>query len=113
MLRNVLERPKNGFVLRHRAPGNSMVLGLAINRDGLPVRHWIFPGNTADVTTVEEVVNDLLGLRPRRFLFIGDRGMVSQKNLDFLESRRLHYLLGSKLRDTAVVQEKVLSLRGR
>jgi transposase len=90
-----------------------VVLGLAINRDGLPVRHWVFPGNTVDVTTVEGVVNDLLGLRPRRFLFIGDRGMVSQKNLDFLESRRLHYLLGSKLRDNAVVQEEVLSLRGR
>lgn len=91
-----------------------VVLGLAINRDGLPVRHWVFPGNTVvDVTTVEGVVKDLLGLRPRRFLFIGDRGMVSQDNLDFLESRRLHYLLGSKLRDDAVVQTEVLSLRGR
>jgi transposase len=90
-----------------------VVLGLAINRDGLPVRHWVFPGNTVDVSTVEGVVGDLLGLRPRRFLFIGDRGMVSQDNLDFLESRRLHYLLGSKLRDGAVVQEEVLSLRGR
>ena len=78
-----------------------MVLGLAINRDGLPVRHWVFPGNTVDVTTVEGLVGDLLGLRPRRFLFIGARGMVSQKNLDFLESRHLHYLLGSKLRGGA------------
>jgi transposase len=90
-----------------------VVLGLAINRDGLPVRHWVFPGNTVDVTTVEGVVGDLLGLRPRRFLFIGDRGLVSQGNLDFLESRRLHYLLGSKLRDAGVVQQAVLSLRGR
>ena len=90
-----------------------VVLGLAINRDGLPVRHWVFPGNTVDVTTVEGVVGDLLGLRPRRFLFIGDRGMVSQKNLDFLESRRLHYLLGSKLREGTAAQQAVLSLRGR
>jgi len=90
-----------------------VVLGLAINRDRLPVRHWVFPGNTVDVTTVEGVVNDLLGLRPRRFLFIGDRGMVSRDNVDFLESRRLHYLLGSKLRDDGFVREEVLSLRGR
>jgi hypothetical protein len=112
MLRNVLECPKIGFVLRHCAPGNSMVLGLAINRDGLLIRHWVLPGSTVDVTTVEEAVNDLLGLRSSRFLFIGDRGLVSQKNLDFLESRRLHYLLGSKLQDNGVVQEEVLTLRG-
>ena len=90
-----------------------VVLGLAINRDGLPVRHWVWPGNTVDVTTVEGVVKDLLGLRPRRFLFIGDRGLVSQENLDFLESRRLGYLLGAKLRDQGVVDQEVLSLRGR
>lgn len=90
-----------------------VVLGLAINRDGLPVRHWVWPGNTVDVATVEGVVKDLLGLRPRRFLFIGDRGLVSQENLDFLESRRLGYLLGAKLRDHGVVDQEVLSLRGR
>jgi len=90
-----------------------VVLGLAINRDGLPVRHWVWPGNTVDVTTVEGVVKDLLGLRPRRFLFIGDRGLVSQDNLDFLESRRLGYLLGAKLRDEGLVDHRVLSLRGR
>jgi len=90
-----------------------VVLALAVNRDGLPVRHWVFPGNTVDVTTVEEVTTDLLGLRPRRFLFIGDRGMVSAANLDFLESRRMPYLLGAKLRDRGVVDEQVLSIRGR
>lgn len=104
---------KLGKSKKKRGDLPQVVLGLAINRDGLPVRHWVFPGNTVDVTTVEGVVQDLLGLRPRRFLFIGDRGLVSQENLDFLESRRLHYLLSAKLRDDGVVQEQVLSLRGR
>lgn len=104
---------KLGKSKKKRGDLPQVVLGLAINRDGLPVRHWVFPGNTVDVTTVEGVVGDLLGLRPRRFLFIGDRGMVSQANLDFLESRRLHYLLGSKLRGDDTVASEVLSLRGR
>jgi transposase len=52
-------------------------------------------------------------LRPRRFLFIGDRGLVSQENLDFLESRQLGYLLGAKLRDEGLADQQVLSLRGR
>jgi transposase len=90
-----------------------IVVALAINRDGIPVRHWIFPGNRADVTTVEEVTRDLLGLRPRRFLFVGDRGMVSQANLDFLESRRLGYLLGCRLRADEALAARMLSLRGR
>lgn len=90
-----------------------IVVGLAINREGLPVRHWVFPGNRTDKTTVEAVVSDLMGLRPRRFLFVGDRGMVSAANLDWLESRRLPYLLGCPLRSDDVISEHVLSLRGR
>ncbi len=90
-----------------------IIVALAINRDGLPVRHWVFPGNRADKTTAREVVSDLMGLRPRRFLFVGDRGMVSAANLDWLESRRLPYLLGCPLRSDEVVSEHVLGLRGR
>jgi transposase len=90
-----------------------IVVALAINRDGLPVRHWVFPGNQADQATVERVTTDLRGLRPRRFLFVGDRGLVNQGNLDYLESRRLPYLLGCKLRSDTVVDEAVLSIRGR
>lgn len=77
------------------------------------MRHWIYPGNRIDVTTVEEVTRDLLGLRPRRFLFVGDRGMVSQANLDFLESRRLGYLLGCPIRTDPALEARLLSLRGR
>lgn len=90
-----------------------IVVALAINRDGIPVRHWVFAGNRIDVTTVEEVTRDLLGLRPRRFLFVGDRGMVSQDNLDFLESRRLGYLLGCPFRTDPALEARMLSLSGR
>ena len=90
-----------------------IVVALAVNRDGLPVRHWVFPGNQSDKATVERVSGDLLGLRPRRFLFVGDRGLVSRANLDYLESRRLPYLLGCPLRSDKVVGESVLNIRGR
>jgi transposase len=39
------------------------VIGLAVTRDGFPVRHWIFPGNTADVTAVAKVKEELKGWR--------------------------------------------------
>ena len=104
---------RHGYSKKKRPDLPQIVVGLAINRDGLPVRHWIYPGNQIDVSTVEKVTRDLLGLRPRRFLFVGDRGMVSQANLDFLESRRLHYLLGCPLRTDPALEARMLSLRGR
>ena len=104
---------RRGHSKKKRDDLPQIVVGLAINRDGLPVRHWVFPGNQLDQTTVEQVVGDLKGLRPRRFLFVGDRGMVSQGNVDWLESRRLLYLLGTRLRSDAQVRKRVLSLRGR
>jgi len=103
---------RRGHSKKKRPDLPQIVTALAINRDGLPVRHWVFPGNRADVTTVEEVVRDLAGLRPRRFLFVGDRGLVSQGNVDWLESRRLGYLLGCRLRSDEVVEKEVLGVRG-
>ncbi|WP_420128981.1 IS1634 family transposase [Longimicrobium sp.] len=107
------ELRRYGHSKKKRPDLPQIVVGLAINRDGIPVRHWIYPGNRIDVTTVEEVTRDLLGLRPRRFLFVGDRGMVSQANLDFLESRRLGYLLGCPIRNDPALEAHILSLRGR
>ena len=66
-------KSKNG---RDDAP--QIVVGLAVTRDGFPVRHWVFPGNTVDVSTVEQVKADLRGWQLSRCLFVGDAGMVSQ-----------------------------------
>jgi hypothetical protein len=104
---------RHGYSKKKRPDLPQIVVALAINRDGIPVRHWIYPGNRIDVSTVEEVTRDLLGLRPRRFLFVGDRGMVSQANLDYLESRRLGYILGCKIRTDPALEAHLLSLRGR
>ena len=49
-----------------------MVVGLAVTRDGFPVRHWVFSGNTVDVSTVAEVKEDLRGWRLTRCVFVGD-----------------------------------------
>ena len=67
-------KSKNG---RDDAP--QVVVGLAVTRDGFPVRHWVFPGNTVDVTTVEQVKRDLGGWRLNRCVFVGDAGMVSAR----------------------------------
>jgi len=103
---------KRGHTKDHRSDLPQVIVGMAINRDGYPIRHWVFPGNTTDVTTVARVVKDLGALRPRQFVFVGDRGMVSKRNIDFLESRRLKYILRVKGRSDPLASEAV-SKKGR
>jgi hypothetical protein len=40
---------KRGMAKNGRSDAPQIVIGLAVTRDGLPVRHWVFPGNTVDV----------------------------------------------------------------
>jgi len=46
-----------------------IVVGLAVTRDGIPVKSWVFPGNAADVSTIEHVKNDLRGWKLNRCIF--------------------------------------------
>jgi transposase len=57
-----------------------VVVALAVTTEGIPVRSWVFPGNTADVTTVEKVKADLRGWELGRAMFISDSGMNSEAN---------------------------------
>ena len=52
---------KRGHSKNGRKDAPQIVVGLAVTRDGFPVRHWVFPGNTVDVTTVAKVKEGLKG----------------------------------------------------
>lgn len=52
-----------------------VVIGLAVTKEGLPVRCWVLPGNTQDMTTVERVKKDLGGWKLSRCIWVMDRGM--------------------------------------
>ncbi len=103
-----LRRSKNG-----RGDAPQVVSGLAVTRDGFPVRHWVFPGNTVDVETVQQVQRDLDGWRLTRLIFVGDAGMVSEKNLQALAAAGGRYLVGQPLRQATELYEQVLSRPGR
>ena len=56
---------KRGHNKEGRDGNPQVVVGLALTRDGLPVRSWVFPGNTADVTTINHLKDDLgLAIEP-------------------------------------------------
>lgn len=64
-----------------------VVLGVAM-ANGWPIARHVFPGNTADNRTFASVVEDLEGrFGLRRVLVVGDCGLVSPDNLEFLSAQ--------------------------
>jgi transposase len=71
-------------------------IGLVCTPEGLPIGYEVFAGNTADVTTVEAMV-ELMEKKygqPKR-IWVLDRGMVSEENIEFLRERGARYLVGT------------------
>jgi len=104
---------KRGYSKNGRDDAPQIVVGLAVTRDGLPVRSWVFAGNTADVATVEKVKEDLRGWRLGRCVFVGDAGMTSEDNRRKLALGNGKYILGAKMRAGDEVTKEVLARQGR
>lgn len=90
-----------------------VVVALAVTREGIPVRSWVLPGNTADVDTVEKVRADLRGWNLGRAMFVADSGMNSANNRAELAKACGKYLLASRMASVAEIKRDVLSKRGR
>ena len=93
--------------------GPQVVVALAVTREGLPVKSWVFPGNTADVTTVKKIRADLRGWNLNRAIFIADSGMNSADNRAELSRACGKYLLASRMAGLAEIKREVLTRRGR
>lgn len=104
---------KRGHSKNGRGDAPQIVIGLAVTRDGLPVRSWVFSGETNDVTTVEQVKTDLRGWRLGRCVFVGDAGMNSEENRRSLTLGNGKYILASKMRAGDEVTTEVLARAGR
>jgi len=90
-----------------------VVIALAVTRDGLPIRSWVFPGNTSDVTTIETIRKDLKKWKLGKILFTADSGMNSQKVRNEFEQNDGKYLFATKMAGIKEVKTEVLSKRGR
>ena len=104
---------KRGHSKNGRSDAPQVVVGLAVTREGLPVRSWVFSGETSDVTTVEQVKEDLRGWRLGRCVFVGDAGMNSEENRRTLSLGNGKYILASRMRAGDEVTNEVLTRAGR
>jgi len=107
---------RHGKSKDHRPDLKQMVVGLVLDLHGWPLCCELWPGNTADVTTLLPVVNRLRQrFRVRRVCIVADRGMISAGTIRALESEELDcdYILGARMRSVKEVSERVLADRGR
>jgi len=90
------EKAARGYSRDHRPDCKQVNIGLVVTPEGLPIGYEIFAGNTADVTTVEDMVE----LMEKKYgqaqrIWVMDRGMISEDNIEFLRARQGRYLVGT------------------
>lgn len=93
---------------RDSKPRNRQVLIGVVMMEGWPIGHHVFAGNRLDQTTVLEVVRDLqqrFGLK--RVVFVGDRGMMTLRNVEQLRQERQGYLVGLQRRNRKDIPEYI------
>jgi len=87
---------KRGYSRDHRPDCVQVNIALVVTREGMPLGYEIFPGNTVDVSTVEEIVSAMearFGKANR--VWVMDRGMVSEDNLKWLNQSARRYVIGT------------------
>jgi len=87
---------RRGYSRDHRPDCEQMVIALIVNQDGFPFSYETFNGNRADVSTMEvmlRMVERKYGQARRIWVF--DRGIVSEENLEAIRKRGGQYLTGT------------------
>jgi transposase len=105
---------KRGHNKDHRPDLKQMVVGMAVDVEGCPICCEMWPGNTADVTTLVPMVKRMRErFRLREITVVADRGMVSQKTLEALEGRDppVCYIMGVRMRRQKEINLSVLGSR--
>jgi len=107
---------QRGHTKDHRPDLKQMIVGMALDVEGRPICCEMWPGNTADVTTLLPVVKRMRErFRIRDITVVADRGMVSQATLEAFEKSDppVRYILGVRMRRQKEVSLSVLGSRAR
>ncbi len=85
-----------GYSRDHRPDCKQVCIALVVSREGMPLGYEVYAGNRADVTTVEDIVEEIeakYGCAGR--IWVMDRGMVSEDNLEYLRAGGRKYIVGT------------------
>lgn len=88
---------KRGYSRDHRPDCKQVCLALVVSEEGFPLAYEVFDGNRLDVTTLEEVIEIIERKYGKaRRIWIFDRGIVSEENLEMLRKKDAQYLVGTR-----------------
>jgi transposase len=82
----------------HRPDLPQVVVGMAVTKEGIPVRCFVFAGNASDQVIIRQVKDALREWRLHRVIWVADTGCASEQNRGYLQRAGGHYILGEKLR---------------
>ena len=97
----------------HRDDLPQIVIGMAVTRDGIPLRVWCWPGNTSDSALIRQVKDDMRHWSLSRVVWVADRGFTSAENRRYLRKGGNHYIIGERLRSGSPEADAALSRQGR
>jgi len=103
-------KARRGYSRDHRPDCKQLLIALIVSAEGLPLTYEIFPGNRLDRSTLSQVldaVENKYGKARRVWVF--DRGVVSEANLQLLRERGAHYLVGTPKSQLKAYEQKLLS----
>jgi transposase len=87
---------QRGYSRDKRGDCKQVCIGLVVTRDGIPLGYEVFAGNRNDVKTWQEIVTTMEKRYGRaNRIWCGDRGMMSQANIEFMESGNRRYIIGA------------------
>jgi transposase len=97
----------------HRDDLPQVVIGMAVTRDGVPVRVWCWPGSTSDSALIRQVKDDMRDWCLSKVVWVADRGFSSAENRRYLRKGGGSYIIGEKLRSGSAEAAAALSRQGR
>ena len=104
------EVAKRGYSRDHRPDCKQVCIALVVSKEGLPLGYEVFDGNRHDVTTVEDIVTKIESQYGRsERIWVMDRGMLSEGNLEFLQSKQRRYIIGTPKSQLKHFEQAMLS----
>jgi transposase len=101
---------QRGYSRDKRPDCKQVCIGLVVSKCGMPLGYEVFAGNRSDVTTLQEIVETM----ERRYgkadrIWVGDRGMMSKRNIEFLKSGDRRYIIGASKASLKQFQQQLLA----
>jgi transposase len=106
------DQKKRGYSRDHMKHLVQIILAIAVTKEhGFPIKHWVYPGNTTDVTTLPTAAKDLkTQYKEHSAILVYDRGNLSEKNVHILDEMEYDYICGLK-RGIKAVRELIEAAR--